>query len=149
MASLGQHLSVDMYGCRVEQLTDVDFIKEAMVAAIKEANMTLLNISYQLFEEGITAFAFLNESHMTIHTNPRLGYMSIDIFTLNKTTRPDKAVSALRKFIKPDKTKTTLILRGDVNSLRDMKPKVRVNITPIRRVKNTGARVLRFLGRKS
>jgi S-adenosylmethionine decarboxylase len=150
MASLGQHLAVDMYGCRVEKLTDLEFIKEAMYAAIKEADMTLLNISHQIFEtEGLTACALLSESHMTIHTNPSLGYMSIDIFTLNKNCQPDKAVQALRRFIKPDKTKTTLIMRGDFGSLKDMKPKVRVNITPIRRIKNTGSRVLRFLARKS
>lgn len=150
MACLGQHLTVDMYGCKFEKLNDLEFIKEAIYAAAKEANMTLLNISHHMFEsDGLTAMALLTESHMIIHTNPKLGYAAIDIFTLSKTCQPDKAVSTLKRFLKPDKTKTTRIMRGDFGSQKDMKPRVRISIAPLRRVKNTGVRVWRFLGRSN
>lgn len=150
MVSIGQHLTVDMYGCKFDKLNDLEFIKDVMLAAIREANMNLINMTHHALEtEGITALALLAESHMSIHTHPRLGYVAIDIFTLNKNYRLDRAILTFKRLLKPDKTKTISLMRGDFGSQKDMKPRVRVSIAPIRRVKNTGAKVLRFLARKS
>jgi S-adenosylmethionine decarboxylase len=150
MKVIGKHLTVDMYGCSFDVLDDLEFVKNAMLTAVTEANMTLLNFSYHKFEpQGLTALALLAESHMSIHTYPELGYAAVDVFTCGDHSRPDKAVTVLKQFLKPEKTKTTNIKRGDFGSEIDMKPKVKVSIAPFRRVRNTGARVLRFLARNS
>ena len=150
MRSLGKLFTVDMYGCKFDVLNNPELIRGAMETAVKEANMTLLSLTCQPLEsEGLTALALLAESHMSIHTNPKLGYAAIDIFTLSESCRPERAVLALRKILKPDKTKTTRIFRGDFGSQKDMKPRMRISIAPMRRVKNTGAKVLRFLRRNS
>lgn len=148
MKVIGKHLTVDMYGCSFEALDDLEFVKNAMITAVTEANMTLLDFSYHKFEpQGLTALALLAESHMSIHTYPELGYAAVDVFTCGDHSRPDKAVAVLKQFLKPEKTKTTNIKRGDFGSENDMKPKVKVSIAPFRRVRNTGARVLHFLAR--
>lgn len=126
----------------------MDFIKNAMIAAIKDANMTLLNLSYHKFEpQGVTALALLGESHMSIHTYPELGYAAIDVFTCGEYSCPDKAVRTLKKYLHPDKMKTTNIKRGDFGSERDMKPKIKVTIAPLRRVRNTGAKMLNIFSK--
>ena len=148
MNTIGKHLIVDMYGCSFKNLDDIEFIKEAMHAAIKEANMTILEFSYHKFQpQGLTALILLAESHMSIHTHPELGYAAIDIFTCSDQSQPEKAISILKTFLKPEKTKTTHIKRGDFGSQKDMKPKVNVSIAPLRRVKNTGAKMLNLLSR--
>ena len=147
----GKHLTADMYGCSFEVLNDLDFIKDAIIKAVKEANMTLLEISHHEFEEskGLTAMALLSESHLSIHTNPSVGYAAIDVFTLSQTSDPNKAVLVLKRLLKPDKMKTTQITRGDFRLQKDMKPRAKVSSTTMRKVKNTSAKVLNFLGRKS
>ena len=149
MKVIGKHLTVDMYGCSFEVLDDLEFVKNAMITAVKEANMTLLDFSSYKFEpQGLTALALLAESHMSIHTYPELGYAAVDVFTCGDHSRPDKAVAVLKSYLKPEKTKTTNIKRGDFGAEKDMKPKVSVSIAPLRRVRNTGAKVLNFLRAK-
>jgi S-adenosylmethionine decarboxylase len=146
--TIGKHLTVDMYGCSFETLNNIEFIKTSIISAIQEANMTLLDlISYKFEPQGLTVLALLAESHMSIHTYPELGYAAVDIFSCGDNSRPDKAISALKRFLKPEKTKTTNIKRGDFGSERDMKPKVKISITPMRRVRDTGAKMLHFLKR--
>lgn len=148
MRVLGKHLTVDMYGCSFDILDNIEYIKTAMTTAVEESNLTLLDFSYYKFDpQGLTALALLAESHMSIHTYPELGYAAVDVFTCGDHIRPDRAVAILKNFLKPEKTKTTTIRRGDFGSENDMKPKVKVSIAPLRRVRNTGARVLKFLSR--
>lgn len=148
MKVIGKHLTVDMYGCSFETLDNMEYVKDAMMTAIREANMTLLNFAAHKFEpQGLTALALLAESHMSIHTYPELGYAAVDVFTCGDQSRPDKAVFILKKFLKPEKTKTYHIKRGDFGSERDMKPKVKINAGAIYRVRSTGAKMFRFLAR--
>lgn len=148
MKVIGRHLTVDMYGCKFDSLNNLDYIKEAMLAAIKEGNMTLLNLSSHQFQpQGLTALALLEESHMSVHTYPELGYAAVDVFTCGDHTRPDKAVSMLKQFLKPERMKVTNIRRGDFGTLSDMKPKVKTSAGPLTRVRSTSAKVLHFLYR--
>jgi len=145
---IGKHVTVDMYGCSFQHLDSLDYIKEAMLTAVQEANMSLLDFTYHKFEpQGLTALALLAESHMSIHTYPELGYAAVDVFTCGDHSRPERAVRILKKFLRPEKTKTTHIQRGDFGSESDMKPKVKISATPLRRVRSTGARMWQFLSR--
>lgn len=149
MRTIGRHLAVDMYGCSFDILNNLDFIKTAMLAAVKDADMKLLDLSYHKFEpQGLTAIALLGQSHMSIHTYPELGYAAVDVFTCGDLSRPDKALSVLKRYLKPEKTKTTNIMRGDFGSQKDMKPRIKVSIAPLRRVRNTSARVWSYLRKK-
>ena len=148
MGIIGRHLTIDMYGCSFEHLNNLEFIKEAMLAAITESNMTMLTFTHHKFEpQGLTAIALLAESHMSIHTYPERGYAAIDVFTSGDTSRPEHVAKVLRRFLKPEKIKITNIKRGDFGSVSDMKPKIKVSVTPIRRVRDTGAKVFKFLSR--
>ena len=148
MKVIGKHITVDMYGCSFESLNNLDFIKNAILTAVSEAHMTLLDFtSYKFEPQGLTALALLAESHMSIHTYPELGYAAVDVFTCGDHSRPDKAVTVLKHILKPQKTKTTNIKRGDFGLESDMKPRVKVSMAPMRRVRDTGVRVLNFLSR--
>ena len=148
MKVFGKHLTIDMYGCSFDSLNNLEFVKSAIIAAIKEANMTLLELTYYKSQpQGLTVLALLENSHISIHTYPELGYAALDIFTCSEFARPDKGVKILKLYFKPEKTKITHIRRGDFGSLSDMKPKTKVSMTPLRRVRSTGQKMLHFLSR--
>ncbi|CUH97758.1 hypothetical protein P22_3902 [Propionispora sp. 2/2-37] len=145
---LGRHLAVDLYDCSFENLDNMDFIKTAIYAAISESAMTPLEFSCHKFEpQGIAALMLLSEGHINLHTYPDLGYAAIDIFSCEDQARPNVMIKILKHYFRPGKIKTTTIKRGDFGSERDMRPRVKVSVAPLRRVRDTGARVLKFLSR--
>ena len=148
MSLLARHLVIDMYGCNARSLANSDFIKEALLATITESNLTLLDFTcHSILPHGMAANILLAESHLTIHTYPELGYAAIDIFSFGDKLRPEKAIGILKTFFKPEKMKTTTLKRGDFGSQKEMKPKITISVAPLRRVKNTGAKVLKLLSR--
>jgi S-adenosylmethionine decarboxylase len=148
MGIISRHLTIDMYGCSSESLNTMENIKEAMLAAIAESNMTLLNFTDHQFEpKGLSALALLAEGHMSVHTFPDKGYAAIDVFNYSDTIHLEQACKVLKRFLKPEKTKITNIKRGDFGSVSDMKPKIKFSSTPIRRVRDTSAKVFKFLSR--
>ncbi|MDU2065183.1 MAG: adenosylmethionine decarboxylase [Sporomusaceae bacterium] len=148
MKSIGRHITADFYGCSFKDLNSIEFIQTAVLAALKNANLTLLDFSHKTFEpQGLTVLALLAGSHMTVHTYPDRGFAAIDIYTCEEQSRPDRAIQTMKEYLHPDKLKTTNIKRGDFGSERDMKPKIKVSITPFRRVRSTGAKVLSIFSR--
>ena len=147
---IAKQLTIDVYGCTFDVLNDPDFIKSALLAALKEAQLTLVDfVCHHSDPHGITAMVLLDKNHMTIHTYPELGYAAIDVFACAEDARPDKALAVFKTFLKPEKVKTTRLIRGDFGSTQDMKPRMKTSVAPLRRVRNTGAKVLRFLSRSN
>ena len=145
---IGRQLTVDMYGCIFESFDNVNFIKETLLTAITEGNMTLLNFTDHKSEpEGLAIFALLAEGHICIHTYPKMNYTAIDVFIYGNQSHPEQAIKIIKHAFHPEKIKTTNIKRGDFGSISDMKPKIKVSITPMRRVRDTSAKVFRFLSR--
>lgn len=145
---IGRHLTVDMYGCIFESLDNVDFVKETLLKAVSAGNMTLIDFTYHKFEpQGLTVLALLAEGHVSIHTYPKMNYTAVDVFTYGDQSNPEQAITILKNCFRPEKIKTTNIKRGDFGSISDMKPKIKISITPMRRVRDTSAKVFRFLSR--
>lgn len=149
MKILARHLTVDMYGCKLNKLDDITYAREAISHAIELSLMTVLDINIKIIEdEQLTVLALLREGHVSIHTYPDLGYAAVDIFTCSENSRMEKIVHALRSILKPEKTKTTYLKRGDFGSVKDMKPRIKISVAPLRRIRNTGARMIGLLKKR-
>lgn len=149
MKIFARQFTVDMYGCKTNRLTNLHSVRETIRKAIEDSGMTLLDANIQVLKgDQLTALALLHEGHISIHTYPDLGYTAIDVFTCSDNSRPEKTITALRAFLKPEKTKTTYLKRGDFGSVKDMKPKIKISVAPLRRIRNTGARMIRLLSRR-
>ena len=85
----------------------------------------------------------------TLEKNTDLKYVAIDIFLCRENAEPDKIARNIRSFFKPDKVKTTVLKRGNFGSAKDIRPKVRTKVAPLRRIHNTGAKVIRALARRN
>ena len=149
MAAIGRHTTADFYGCRREALNDMEGLQKLVSLAVNSANLRMLSVqSYQFEPEGVTVLALLTDGHLGIHSYPELGFAAVDIFTCDSQSSPEKALATLKASLLPEKTKSTSIKRGDFGSERDMKPRTKTNSGPIRRVKDTGTKVFKFLSNK-
>lgn len=144
-----RQLTVDMYGCKSSMLNDLNFLREAIRLAIEKSDMILLDANIQILEGNqLTALALLHEGHISVHTYPDIGYTAVDVFTCSENSHPERTIAAIRAIFKPEKTKTTYLKRGDFGSVKDMKPKTKISVAPLRRIRNTGARVIRLLSKR-
>ena len=99
-------------------------------------------------EEHCSIIGAFAEGHIALHVYKELRYVAADIFTCADSEEPDELAKVIRKFFKPDKIKSTFLKRGDFGLEREIKPKIKVRVAPLRRVKNAGAKVVRKLVRR-
>lgn len=96
MYALGTHLLVELRDCNAETLKDLSAVKEALVAAAKEAKATIIDVSFHEFNPfGISGMVVIAESHLSIHTWPEYSYAAVDIFTCGDTIKPEIAAQYL------------------------------------------------------
>lgn len=145
-----RHLTVDLYNCKNSQLTDIDLIKETLKESLSRYGANIMGLSCEQVEEDHYALmGILQEGHVSLQVYSDLKYVAMDIFLCKENAQPEAISKAMRSFFKPDKTKTTLLKRGDFTTLKEIKPKVKTHVAPLRKIHNTGAKVIRILAHRS
>lgn len=146
---LARHLTVDLYNCKAERLQDMETVKENLRAVVLESGYQPLEITAaSITEEHFTVVAIFGQGHIALHVYTKLRYVAIDVFLCKENAEPEAVFKALRKFFQPDKIKTTLLKRGDFGKEKEIKPKTKTRVAPLRRIHNTGAKVIRILARR-
>ena len=105
-------------------------------------------ISEKINGEHFSIIGAFMEGHIALHIYGDLHYVAADIFTCAENIDPDELAGVLKKFFKPDKIKSTFLKRGDFDN-KDIKPKIKTSVAPLRRVRNAGAKVVKHLVRGS
>jgi len=145
MKILARQLTLDLYNCDSNRLENIDEIKDTLKSVVGSEP----RLSAQVIDDNhcsiIGAFA---EGHIALHVYKDLRYVAVDIFTCADSEKPEELSTTIRKFFKPDKIKSTFLKRGDFGLEREIKPKIKVRVAPLRRVKNAGAKVVKKLVRR-
>ena len=95
---VGRHCLGEFYDADANILNNESSICTALEEAAIKANAKLLNVVSHAFEpQGVTAFALLAESHISIHTWPELNYATVDAFTCGTRTNPEQAIETLKE----------------------------------------------------
>ena len=150
MKILARHLTADLFNCKNNKLTDIDLIKSTLQELLAELQLTMINFAAEkINDDQFVLVAILNQGHITMHVYPELKYVAMDIFLCQENAEPDKLAQSIRTFFKPDKTQTTVLKRGNFGSAKDLKPKVKTKVAPLRRIHNTGAKVIRILAHRN
>ena len=149
MKIIARHLTVDLYNCKNSKLEDYALIKQRVHDALATVNIGLLALnSEQVDERHYVLLAILQEGHLSMHVYTDLKYVAIDIFLCKENAQPEELSKFFRNFFQPDKTKTTFLKRGDFTAASDVRPKVKTKVAPLRKIHNTGAKVIRILARR-
>lgn len=78
----GQHLLVDIEGIEASFLDSEERLTKAMIKTVDEAKLTMLSYHcHKLLPAGISCVGVLLESHISFHTWPEEGVITLDLFT--------------------------------------------------------------------
>ena len=150
MKILARDLTADLYNCKSSTLGDKDFIQSNVRAVLDSNGYTALSdTSDRISENQFALLVLLPEGHVNIHVYAKLRYVAIDIFLCKPEAEPEQIYREIRNLFKPDKTKTTFLKRGDFGNNTDVKPKIKTRVAPLRKIHNTGAKVIRILARRN
>lgn len=139
----GKLIAVDMYNCSDVIISDVNSAKEQLQHACNAFAMQPCDIIIRKEEEQseYSLFAICKQGHVTLHVYPELGFATADIFSHLDKAEPENVSKYLRSYFDADKSKITLLDRGDFGTLSDMKPHRRSNVKFIRRTQNLGGKI--------
>ena len=77
-----KHILFELEGCPFSTLNDEDDIKFCLFHAAEASHSKVIKVETQKFvPQGVTGFALLAESHLSIHTWPEKGVAYCDIFS--------------------------------------------------------------------
>ncbi len=123
MHALGTHLLVELRDCNPEILKDLTRVKDALVAAAKEAKATIVDISFHEFNPfGISGMVVIAESHLSIHTWPEYAYAAVDIFTCGDIIKPEVAAAFLIDRFESRSPSIVELKRGILSHLNEKLP---------------------------
>jgi S-adenosylmethionine decarboxylase len=110
-AGVGKELIVELWDPTGIDLSDREAIRSALLRAVRASGATLIRSYVHHLSPGVTGFALLKESHISIHTWPEFGYAAFDFFTCGKADSY-KALEVVKKVFQPKSVKVTEIMRG-------------------------------------
>lgn len=145
MKILARQLTLDLYNCDTNRLGSFDEIKDTLKSVVGNEP----RITSEFINEGhCSIIGAFDKGHIALHVYKELRYVAVDIFTCSESDDPEELAKVIRKFFRPDKIKSTFLKRGDFGLEREIKPKIKVRVAPLRRVKNAGAKVVKKLVRR-
>jgi len=133
MKIIARQMTLDLYNCEPSGLEKEEEIK----GTLKRVMGSEPKLTSEEIEAGhwsiIVAFA---AGHIALHVYKELRYVAADIFTCSETEEAEELAKVIRQYFRPDKIKSTYLKRGDFGLEREIKPKIKVRVAPLRRVKN-------------
>ena len=147
---IARHLTADLYGCKASRLADEDSLGAKVPALFEEHGFHVMASTLQDIDESPSALILLlAEGHFAIHLYHDLAYVAADLFLCEHAAAPEDLLAKIKNVFKPEKFRTTYLKRGDFSvSGADMKPKTKTRVAPLRRIHNTGAKVIRLLAHR-
>ena len=102
-----KHILFDLKDCPFKLLDDARFVRNSLFHASLLSESEIIKIDFHKFHpQGVTAFAMLADSHISIHTWPEKGIAMCDIFTCGNGCKPELAVEYLSKWLSSTNTKS-------------------------------------------
>ncbi|WP_448254277.1 adenosylmethionine decarboxylase [Ottowia oryzae] len=95
----GLHLLGDLHGCRGEGrlMHDATHLQAFCQRAVADAGLTAVGALFHSFGEGagVTGVVVLAESHLSVHTWPEDGYVTLDVYVCSYSTDNRQRAQAL------------------------------------------------------
>lgn len=86
----GLHLIGDLHGCLCDSrlMLDATYLESFCKERVAAAGLSTVDALFHSFGEGggVTGVVVLAESHLSIHTWPESGYVTLDVYVCNYST---------------------------------------------------------------
>jgi len=114
------HLMLDLYGCPEDSLDDERLLRDVFDELSRLMDLRIIAgpvmVRYVGEEgspsgEGLSGFMIVAESHVSIHTDIRTGYASVDVYSCKEFDR-ERVEKYLIEVFKPEKVERKFLLRG-------------------------------------
>lgn len=107
-----RHLLYDAWTDRTERLRWAPPWEALLTRAAEEAGATVLGHRFHQFEPwGVTGVVLLAESHLSLHTWPEEGLLTLDCFTCGAMD-PDVIIRHVQNYLTPTRERRTVLERG-------------------------------------
>ena len=143
-------LTVDFFNCKGEKYSNEESLRTKVSEALAVLDLIPLQTITDVQNNGhISLMALLPDGHLALHIHPDLRHVSLDIYLCSEDVSLDPIAHVIRNVFQPEKTKSTHLRRGDFRALSEIRPKTTTRVAPIRKIKSTGAKVIRILARRN
>ena len=120
MQTLGIHFLLELSGCPIGNLTDREFVENALLDAARKSGATIVTTAFHTFNpHGVSGVIVIAESHLAIHTWPEAGYAAVDVFTCGDRVMPREAVRLCIEAFAPKHHSFVEIKRGILDDRGD------------------------------
>ena len=116
--TFGPHITIDLSGCNVDKLKDLEQHFEILNTLPDVIGMTKITQPHVFpyagivpEDKGITGIVIIAESHISIHSFQEKGYCFVDIFSC-KPFDTGKAIDFIVNALEPTSYKTNIVERG-------------------------------------
>lgn len=116
----GEHLTIDGYGGNSEKLNDADLVLMCLTKLPSQLGMHLLS-KPEVFSApdnglkdpgGLSGFVVIAESHIGIHTFPKRGFISADVYTCKNEMNVELIKNFFSELFSLKDIETNFIKRG-------------------------------------
>lgn len=116
----GEHFTIDGYGGDKECLNNESLVRESLAELPGKLGMKKLSSPQVFFASGNdikdpggwSGFVIIEESHISVHTFPKRGFVSIDVYTCQNGLNTEFISNYFQEIFKLKDLETNFIKRG-------------------------------------
>ncbi len=119
VGSLGMHLTIDCFDCSEARLGDVKLLRAFLTQMPAKLGMRAITKPVvksidNRRDEGLSGFVMIAESHVSVHTFPRIRACNVDVFSC-KPFDAKKTEEEITKWFKCNKARCAVSDRGEAS----------------------------------
>jgi len=116
----GEHVTIDGYGGDYEMLNDKNLVLKCLAELPEKLGMKTLTdpMAIEAPDNGLkdpggwSGFVMIAESHISIHTFPKRGFVTADVYTCKNGVDTEAVIEFFKNRFKLEKVESQFIIRG-------------------------------------
>ncbi len=111
--AVGFQILADLYGVDPDLISKVDSLYPVIEDAVRAGSLTKISSDYYQFQpQGASGVVLLAESHLSFHTWPEHGLVTLDIYTCGDPKGAEVAFDYIVDQLRPDTMDCKRLRRG-------------------------------------
>ena len=111
--AVGFQILADLYGVDSDIISKADSVYPIVEEAVRAGNLTKISSDYYQFQPmGASGVVLLAESHLSFHTWPEHGLVTLDIYTCGDPKAAEMAFDYIVDQLRPDTMDCKRLRRG-------------------------------------